>query len=104
MFNFIRLAFITRVALYISGFGNPSVAICQLPGSIVKLDIFEVIRTQNVLTYASAIFVVYSNLKDLFRPKKMELNRESTVSASMNLIQFLAMKLHQGPVFIDGIW
>ena len=24
-------------------------------------------------------------------------------SASMNLIQFLVMKLHQGPVFIDGI-
>ena len=24
-------------------------------------------------------------------------------SVSMNLIQFLAMKFHQGPVFIDGI-
>ena len=36
----------------------------------------------------------------------MKLNREhirSNNSASMNLIQFSVMKLHQGPVFIDGM-
>ena len=37
------------IPFYISGFGNPNVAIC----SIVKLDIFEIIRTQNALTYES---------------------------------------------------
>ena len=40
-----------EATLYILGFGNSSVAICQLiDSSIVKLDMFEVICTQNVLT------------------------------------------------------
>ena len=47
-FFILILCFFT-IALYISGFGNPSVA-------IVKLDIFEVIRTQNVLTYERYLY------------------------------------------------
>ena len=31
------------------------------------------------------------------------LTQQHVHRASMNLIQFLAMNLHQGPVFIDGI-
>ena len=44
-------SFDTTVAFYISDIGNPSVAILPTDSSIVKLSIFEVIRTQNVLTY-----------------------------------------------------
>ena len=66
----------TRVAFYVSGFGNPSVAICQLTAVLQSLTFLRlyVLRT---FWHMSAIFVIYSNLKDSFRPKKkMELNRE----------------------------
>ena len=47
---------------------NPSVAICQLT-SIVKIDIFEVIRTQNVLTY-DCYLCCLQQLKRFISPKK----------------------------------
>ena len=61
-----------------------------------------------------ALFVVYSNLRDSSRTKNgikswtfscdYFLQRcIDNNSALMNLIQFLAMKLHKGPVFIDGM-
>ena len=65
----------TRVAFYISRFGNPSVAICQLTALSQSLTFLRlyVLRT---FCYVSAICVVYSNLKDSSLAQKMELNRE----------------------------
>ena len=52
----------------------------------------------------SAICVVYSNLKDSSCPKNgINSLIFSCDSTSMNLIQFLAMTIHQGPAFIDGM-
>ena len=56
----------TRVAFYISGFGNPSIAICQL--TFLRL---YVLRT---FLHTSPICMVYSNLKDSPLVQKMELN------------------------------
>ena len=50
----------TRVAFYISGFGNTCVAIYQL-SCIVKLDIFDVIRSQNVLLIHTYIIGHYNS-------------------------------------------
>ena len=57
-----------RVAFYISGFGNPSVAIYQLTAlsySLTFLSLY-VLRT---FWHMSAICVVYSNLNDRSRSK-----------------------------------
>ena len=60
---------ITRVACNISGFGNPSIAICQLIAVSQSLTFLRlyVLRT---FWHTNAICVVYSNLKDSSRPKR----------------------------------
>ena len=83
-----------------------------------KLEIFGFLSTQSVFWHTSAICVVYSNLKDSSRKKKMELNREHFFAIifynfrcgltqqqcidELNSI-FGNEKLHQGPVFINGM-
>ena len=59
-----------RVVFYISGFGYPSVAICQLTALSQSLTFLRlyILRT---FWHTSAICVVYSNLKDSFRPKNL---------------------------------
>lgn len=56
----------TRVDFYVTGLDNPSVAIDSCN---IELDIFEIIRTQNVVTYEC-----YNILKDLSH--QMKLNPE----------------------------
>ena len=46
----------TRAASYISGLGNTKCCQVQSDISIGKVDIFEVIRTQKVLTYERFLY------------------------------------------------
>ena len=55
-------------------FRDLAILVLQSVNSIVKLDNFEVIRTQKVLTYER--YLCCCNLKDSFLAQKMELNRE----------------------------
>ena len=64
-----------RVAFYISGFRNPSVAICQLTPLLCSLTFLRLYLLR-MCWDTSAICVVYSNLKDSSLAKKMELNRK----------------------------
>ena len=75
-FRFINLEkYLYEDCLFYFGIWQPQC--CNLPtdSSIVKLDIFEVICTQNVLTYEHYLCCL-QQLKRFISAKKMELNRE----------------------------